>query len=111
MDDTVPAKVDFEGLSQQIKKTSVDERLRNVEHTLARIEVMLENFVRIENRLEEVRKDLKELTTRHESLVISVQQNALVVNAMKWIAATIIPLLLSVLITIAASWFRMGNGA
>ena len=89
----------------------LDNRMRNVENLLGRIEVTLDVLTklhaRIDNMEKEVRDDRKSLNT----IAMNVQQNALVVNALKWVAATTIPLLLSVMITIAASWFRMGNGA
>lgn len=87
-----------------------DERLRNVEQTLARIEITLENFLRIENRVDELRQEIKERIKKHDELAFLVQQNALVVNALKWVAATIVPILLSVLGTVAISWFKLTGG-
>jgi len=89
----------------------LDERLRTVENTLARIEIVLENMLKISVQVDELRKELKEANNKHEALTFQVQQNALVVNALKWVAASIIPLLLSVLGTVAVSWLRMGGAA
>lgn len=89
---------------------SMDERLRNVEQTLARIEITLEHFLRIELRVDELRQDLLKQKDRHESLAFTVHQNQLIVNALKWVAAAVIPIVLSVLGTVFVSWLRMGNG-
>ena len=93
------------------KVDALDNRMRNVENLLGRIEVTLDVLTKLHGRLDAIEKEVRDDRKSLNALAINVQQNALVVSALKWVAATTIPLLLSVLITIAASWFRIGNGA
>jgi hypothetical protein len=88
-----------------------DERLRVLETDSAGSKVTLGNTTHIVNQLDDLRKQITAANDKHEKLMIMVHQNAMVVSALKLLAASVIPLFVSVLITFGFSWFRLGNGS
>ena len=95
----------------ETKFDTLDSRMRNVENLLGRIEITLDVLTKLHQRMDNIELQLNQDRRAHNELALVVNQNALIVNALKWTAAAIVPLALSVLGTIVVSWLRMEGAA
>lgn len=91
------------------KFDSLDDRMRNVENLLGRIEITLDVLTKLHQRIDGIDDDCRQQQKNLNDLSLLVHQNALIVNALKWTAAAIVPLALSALATIVVSWLRIAS--